>query len=202
MAEDAVTIFICVTPSYDHWLARSVSAITTAKAQTYYPVDVSIIKFDDGEKVWDMFQQALDICETPYYAIIGADDFIGPSYIEESMRGIDDGDVIAAGSTRSWLISDEKCENEQIGTYDGWVSGVWDAEIARNLGGYRKPDHGGDHGCAALLAEKACQSGFKCAMSEARQYYYRIWSGSVSKPDPSIEEKIRRRKPGVMLELV
>ena len=213
LAEDAVTIFICVTPSYKHWLDNKVNAVGTAKVQTYEPVDINVLTFDDGTKVWDMYQQCLDICGTPYYAIIGVDDFLGPEYIEYSMQGIleypqersnfiDEITVrVAAGSTCAWLISDEVIENEQVGIYDGWVAGVWNTEVARDLGGYRKPSHGGVHGCGAELAARAGAAGFKCALATPRQYYYRIWSGSVSKPDPKIEERIRDRKEDQLLTL-
>ena len=200
MGKDTVTLFVCVTPSYQHFLDNKVNAVSTCKVQTHYPFELSVLAFDDGTPVWEMYQRCLDICVTPYYAIIGADDFIGPAYVEDSMSGMREG--VAAASTKSWLISSEVEENEQIGVYDGWVAGVWNAEIARDCGGYRKPEHGGAHGCAALLAERACRAGFRCALANSRQYYYRIWSGSVSKPDPAIEERIRKRKPNEYLRLV
>ena len=198
-----VSIFTCVTPSYAHWFEAPhlINTITSARCQTYGNCTLGICRFDDGKKVWEMFSTALEECDTEYFCIVGADDWIAPEYIENCVKLLEtDKGKVAAASTYAFLVDRD---DRKIGHYEGWVAGVWRTEIARGLGGFRKPSsHAGDWGSAAELWARARQhAGFKCLQSPTYDYYYRIWSGSVSKPDPGIDAKIARLKHGEQVTL-
>jgi len=152
-----------------------------------------VLNFDDGAKVWFMFQKALDTVKTPFYSVVGADDRIGAQYVELCMEALLKDELMACATTGAVLI-DRK--GEVIGHDEHWCAGVWRTELARVCGGYRRPSHNGEWGSAGELVVRASSSGFRCYINPAREYYYRIWSGSVSKPDPMIDRKIAERKSG------
>jgi len=183
-----------VTPSYRHWIDDfTVNAVTSCRTQTYPERKLHVCNFDDGSKVWDMFQKALDSVRTEYYSIVGADDRIGADYISDCMDVLLKDSYMACATTEAVLIDRH---DDIIGSDNHWVAGVFRTELARALGGYRAPSHKGDWGSAAELVVRASRAGFKCYRCASKEYYYRIWSGSVSKPDPGIDKKIAGRKSG------
>jgi len=202
MDKNAVTIFINLTPSYaERWIqGHSVNAITSARAQTYHPHDVAILKHDEGTPIWTMYQRCLDQCRTTYYAIIGGDDYISPEYIRACMEALKSDLRIAAVSTQMWLVNKDDLK---FGYSDKFGAGVWRTEYANYLGGYQQY---GDRkwGCAAFLYARAQAAGMPCVILPQKEYYYRIWYGSVSKSDEQskqIDKKIAKRKKGEMMQL-
>jgi hypothetical protein len=189
-----VTLFICVTPSYCRWLEYphdKCNAISSCRAQTYPDHELAILTFDDGTPVWEMFQKCLEICRTPYYGIIGADDWIGPEYVSLCARALlIDPSKVAVATTKMWLVDKN---DEKIGYDDHFNgSGIWNTDIARNLGGYEKPE-GRKWGCVSDLIIRANRAGFKTALLPFREYYYRIWQGSVSKTSKDLDRIIAER---------
>ena len=180
-----------MTPSYDHWLKQSVSAITSSRFQSYRGEhDVKISKFDDNTPVWDMFQKCLLMTETPYYLIVGADDQLSPHYLSVCMAGFDNPDKVAAVSTKVTL---QDRHNHIIGRDSHFSAGVWNTKIAKEMGGYQEPKNGRKWGCASDLVNRAIASGYSVRMMDAYLYYATIWYGSVSKSeDKNLEEKISK----------
>lgn len=199
MALPTVRIFVCVTPSYDAWLQHKVNAITTARAQSYEGgAKLGILKFNEGTPVWEMFQKALMVADSDFYCIVGADDWLGPDYIKACMELLLKDVNAAAATTNCWLVDKE---DRRIGHDEHWSAGVWRRSIALTLGGYLRPATGRKWGCAADLWVRAMRLGYSCPKAESYDYYYRIWSGSVSKPAPDIDAQISKLRPGQQLVL-